>query len=207
LTDTLHITSHCIISNNVVYGNGKTVFENKGADVGAFVLSAYQFLEVKYPKFYKMDNLSKLGLLASEVLLKDSGISEKYKEQEVGIVLTNSNSSLDADIKYYDQAKTIASPALFVYTLPNIVIGEISIKNKFKGENAFFVFEQFDATFMHQYVAYLLNNNILQACICGWVDVLKEDYQVVLYLVEGAAGQTSVPFTVQNLNDIYLSAK
>ena len=207
MTDTLHITSHCIISNNVVYGNGKTVFENKGADVGAFVLSAYQFLEVKYPKFYKMDNLSKLGLLASEVLLKDSGISEKYKEQEVGIVLTNSNSSLDADIKYYDQAKTIASPALFVYTLPNIVIGEISIKNKFKGENAFFVFEQFDATFMHQYVAYLLNNNILQACICGWVDVLKEDYQVVLYLVEGAAGQTSVPFTVQNLNDIYLSAK
>jgi hypothetical protein len=207
LTDTLYITSHCIISNNVVYGNGKPVFENKEADVAAFVLSAYQYLEVKYPKFYKMDNLSKLGLLASEVLLKDSGISEKYKEQEVGIVLTNSNSSLDADIKYYDQAKTIASPALFVYTLPNIVIGEISIKNKFKGENAFFVFEQFDATFMHQYVAYLLNNNILQACICGWVDVLKEDYQVVLYLVEGAAGKPSVPFTAQNLNDIYQSAK
>jgi hypothetical protein len=189
LTDTLYITSHCIISNNVVYSNGKPVFENKGADVGAFVLSAYQYLEVKYPKFYKMDNLSKLGLLASEVLLKDSGVAEKYKEQEVGIVLANSNSSLDADIKYYDQAKTIASPALFVYTLPNIVIGEISIKNKFKGENAFFVFEQFDAAFMHQYVAYLLNNNILQACICGWVDVLKEDYQVVLYLVEGTAGK------------------
>jgi Beta-ketoacyl synthase, N-terminal domain len=206
LTDTLHIISHCTISNNVVYGNGIPVFENQGVDAVAFLLSAYQFLEVKYPKFYKMDNLSKLGLLASEVLLKDSGISDKYKEQEVGIVLTNSNSSLDADIKYYDQAKTIASPALFVYTLPNIVIGEISIKNKFKGENAFFVFETFDAVFIQQYVAYLLNNNILQTCICGWVDVLKEDYKAVLYLVESAVTETSVPFDIDNLNKIYLSA-
>lgn len=207
MTDTLHITSHCIISNNVVYSNSIPVFENKGVDVSSFALSAYQFLEVKYPKFYKMDNLSKLGLLASDVLLKDSGIGEKHKEHEVGIVLANSNSSLDADIKYYDQAKTIASPALFVYTLPNIVIGEISIKNKFKGENAFFVFETFDAAFIQQYVAYLLNNNILQTCICGWVDVLTEDYKAVLYLVEKNASQTSAPFSADNLNNIYLSAK
>ncbi|QEC76718.1 beta-ketoacyl synthase N-terminal-like domain-containing protein [Mucilaginibacter ginsenosidivorax] len=207
MTEALHITSHCIISNNVVYSTGIPVFENQGGDAGAFLLSAYQFLEVKYPKFYKMDNLSKLGLLASEVLLKDNNISKKYKEQEVGIVLANSNSSLDADIKYYDQAKTIASPALFVYTLPNIVIGEISIKNKFKGENAFFVFEAFDAAFIQQYVAYLLNNNILQACICGWVDVLKEDYKAVLYLVEKNASPTSEPFSAENLNNIYLSAK
>jgi hypothetical protein len=154
-----------------------------------------------------MDNLAKLGLLASEVLLKDSAISEKYSDKEIGIVLTNSNSSLDADIKYYDQAKTAPSPALFVYTLPNIVIGEISIKNKFKGENAFFVFDAFDAPFVEQYVAYLLNNNILQACICGWVDLLKDDYKAVLYLVEQQASETSVPFTADNMNKIYLSDK
>jgi hypothetical protein len=207
LTDNLHITSHAIISNNVVYSNGGVVFENKDINAGDFLLSAYQFLEVKYPKFYKMDNLSKMGLLASEVLLKDSEIGTKYSENEIGIVLTNSNSSLDADIKYYDQAKTIASPALFVYTLPNIVIGEISIKNKFKGENAFFVFESFDAAFLQQYVAYLLNNNILQTCICGWVNLLKEDYKAVLYLVERQENEASLRFTVDNLNKIYLSAK
>jgi hypothetical protein len=93
-----------------------------------------------------------------------------------------------------------------VYTLPNIVIGEISIKNKFKGENAFFVFETFDAAFIQQYVAYLLNNNILQACICGWVDVLQEDYKAVLCLVEKDADLTSAPFSAENLNNIYLSA-
>jgi hypothetical protein len=205
LTAINHITSHCVISNNVVYSNGLPVFENKDADAGAFLLSVYQFLEVKYPKFYKMDNLSKMGLLAAEVLLKNNPISELYEENEIGIVLTNANSSLDADIKYYEGAKTVASPALFVYTLPNIVIGEISIKNKFKGENAFFVFETFDAAFVAQYVAYLLNNNILQACICGWVDLLKEDYKAVLYLVEKRESDASVPFTVENINKIYLS--
>lgn len=200
-----HITSHCAISHNVVYSNGKPLFENKETDVAAFLLSVYQFLEVKYPKFYKMDNLSKMGLLAAEVLLKDKPIDGLYRENETGIVLSNANSSLDADIKYYEGAKTVASPALFVYTLPNIVIGEISIKNKFKGENAFFVFETFDAAFIAQYVAYLLNNNILQACICGWVDLLKEDYKAVLYLVEKRESDTSVPFTAENLNKIYLS--
>lgn len=202
-----YITGHCVISNNVVYSNGEALFQNKDTDAGAFLLSAYQFLELKYPKFYKMDNLCKLGLLASEVLLKDSGIGDKYNQNEIGIVLTNSNSSLDADIRYYEQAKTAASPALFVYTLPNIVIGEISIKNKFKGENAFFIFEQFDAAFVAQYVAYLLNNNILQACICGWVDLLKDDHKAVLYIVEKQPTKTSMPFTVENLNNIYLSAK
>jgi hypothetical protein len=55
-------------------------------------------------------------------------------------------------------------------------------------------------------VAYLLNNNILQACICGWVDVLQEDYKAVLYLVEKDASPTSAPFSAENLNNIYLSA-
>jgi hypothetical protein len=55
-------------------------------------------------------------------------------------------------------------------------------------------------------VAYLLNNNILQACICGWVDVLQEDYKAVLCLVEKDADLTSAPFSAENLNNIYLSA-
>jgi hypothetical protein len=203
LADNLYITSYSTITDNIVYACGDAVFENKDADTAAFLLSAYQFLEVKYPKFYKMDGLSKLGLLASEVLLKGQLVAERYKENEIGIVLTNANASLDADIKYFDGAKTVASPALFVYTLPNIVIGEISIKNKFKGENAFFVFEQFDAAFVAQYIAYLLNNNILQACICGWVDLLQENYKAVLYLVEKSENSTSVPFTADTMNNIY----
>lgn len=151
-----------------------------------------------------MDNLSKLGWLAAEVLLKDFK-KDRYKPEEVGLVLANRNSSLDDDIKYWESAKEVASPSLFVYTLPNIVIGEICIRNHFKGEHTFYIQEQFDADFIAKQVDYLLGNDILQACICGWVDVLGEEYKAVLYLVEKDAGGSAIEFSTENMNKIFLS--
>ena len=135
-----YITASCIISNEVVYKNELQVFENKTTELAEFFVSIYRYLNGQYPRFYKMDNLSKLGWLANEILLQNSFDKEKYNAEDVGIVLSNANSSLDNDIRYYETTKTMASPALFVYTLPNIVIGEISIRHHFKGENAFFYF-------------------------------------------------------------------
>ena len=125
--------------NQSVYKNGLPVFEEGKADLPEFLIAAYRHFDLQYPKFFKMDNLSKLGWLANEILLQGSFDKEKYNAEDVGIVLSNANSSLDTDIKYYETTKTIASPAQFVYTLPNIVIGEISIRHHFKGENAFFI--------------------------------------------------------------------
>lgn len=178
------IISSCVISNHVVYKNEKSIFENREVDLNAFLISAYKHLEINYPKFYKMDNLSKLGWMAAEILLKDNFNAADYKPESIGVVLANASSSLDTDIKYYETAKSIASPALFVYTLPNIVIGEICIRHNFKGESAFFIFDEFDAGFMEQYVGNLINNNILQCCICGWVELLGDNYKAVLFLVK-----------------------
>ncbi len=151
-----------------------------------------------------MDNLSKLGFLASEVLLKDENIQE-FVQNQIGIVLTNANSSLDTDEKYFQSIKEIASPALFVYTLPNIIMGEICIRNKFKGENSFFVFDVFNAKFLEQYVGELFNNNVVQLCICGWVDVLDENYKAVLFLVAIKPQQKMLLFKEENINDIFNS--
>jgi hypothetical protein len=97
----------------------------------------------------------------------------------------------------------LPSPALFVYTLPNITIGEISIRNNFKGENAFFIFEQFDAGFIGQYVSSLLNNNNLQVCICGWVELLKEEYKAALFLVEKVKKEEVTLFTKEQIANIF----
>ena len=128
-----YISGRCKIEKGTVFKDGEIVFKNTGAVLADFLLSVYQNFQLNYPKFYKMDNLGKLGLLASETLLKDNFEKENYTAEEVGLVLANSNSSLDDDIKYFDSVKDIASPSLFVYTLPNIVIGEICIRNHFKG--------------------------------------------------------------------------
>ena len=200
-----YITSSCTISGHVVHKNGKTLFQNKDVELNDFLVSVYHHFEIKYPKFHKMDNLCKLGWLATEILLKDSFDSGKYKPEGMGIVLANASSSLDTDIKYYETVKSMASPALFVYTLPNIVIGEISIRHHFKGENAFFISNEFDAGFIEQYVSNLLNNNILQSCICGWVELIDDQYKTVLFLIEKDAPGKNSLFTKENLNKIYQS--
>ena len=203
MSNNLFISASCVISNFVVYKNGQPVFAEKELELPEFLIAAYRKFDLQYPKYFKMDNLSKLGWLANEILLQDGFNKEKYKAQDIGLVFSNSNSSLDTDIKYYETVKTIASPAQFVYTLPNIVIGEISIRHHFKGENAFFVFEEFDAGFIEQYVSNLFNNNILQCCICGWVDVLGDNYNATLFLIEKDKSANSVNFTKENLNKIY----
>lgn len=198
-----YISASCIVSNQSVYKNGLPVFEEGKADLPEFLIAAYRHFDLQYPKFFKMDNLSKLGWLANEILLQGSFDKEKYISEDVGIVLSNANSSLDTDIKYYETTKTIASPAQFVYTLPNIIIGEVSIRHHFKGENAFFITEEFDGGFIEQYVSNLINNNILQACICGWVELLNDAYKAVLFLVEKEASPGSILFTNENINKIY----
>ena len=200
-----HITGSCIISKGKVIKDGVTLFE-KDTDLPDFLLSIYHHFQVNYPKFYKMDNLSKLGWLTAEVLLKDSFQHDNYKPEDTGVILANANSSLDDDIKYFASINDVASPSLFVYTLPNIVIGEICIRNHFKGEQAFYIQPEFDSDFIAQQVNYLLDKDILQTSICGWVDVLEQEYKAVLFLVEKKKNEDSVLFSAENMNNIFINS-
>ncbi len=202
-----YITASCSIHEHRVYKNRELVFTNKYTDLTGFLLSIYQWLDQKYARFYKMDNLSKLGWLASEVLLKNSFDTKDTLPEETGLVITNASSSLDSDLAYTATLDGMPSPALFVYTLPNIMIGEVCIRNGFKGETAFFVFERFDAGFMEAYVNSLLNNGNLKSCICGWVELLKNEYKAVLFLVEKKQDEPYEIFNRQNMNDLFQSEK
>jgi hypothetical protein len=188
----------------VVYTNGSPVFEAAESAPADFLVAAYKHLGMQYPKFYKMDNLSKLGIIASEALLKQGFAQPGYAPADIGVVLSNASSSLDTDMKYFQTVGNIASPALFVYTLPNIMIGEICIRNGFKGENAFFVFDRFDADFTKKYVSNLLDTDVLEVCICGWVELLEGVYNAVLFLVEKKDDvKQDMLFTIENINKIY----
>ena len=150
-----------------------------------------------------MDHLAQLGFLAAELTLKGRTISEEYGAAEAGIVFCNANASLDADLHYFDSVKNIPSPAQFVYTLPNIVIGEISIRHRLKGENAFFVQENFDPSFVEFYVSDLFARHRLKVCLCGWVEYLGGNYKSVIYLVENKPGNRYLQFTIDNIHQIY----
>jgi 3-oxoacyl-(acyl-carrier-protein) synthase len=172
---------HCIIRNNKLWKNDEMIFEKKSVSLNDFMAEAYSFLKIDYPKFYKMDRLSKLGFIASEILLRE--VKDKTPT-DIALVLSNSNSSLDTDLRYWDSVKTLPSPSLFVYTLPNIVAGEICIRHGIKGENLFFVSAQFDAVWITSYVNMLLKSGRAKYCLAGWVDVLDDRSDVFIYLTD-----------------------
>src|ERR1700761_3933670 len=191
-----YITGTCVINEQAVYRNGEKIAAI--SDLPAL----YQHFNWQYPKFYKMDNLSRLGWAAAELLL-EGWDTEAYQPEEVAIVLSNANSSLDTDYRYTATTKDIPSPSVFVYTLPNIVTGEICIRHGFKGENAFFVSDNFNASFIGNYVSNLLDNGNLQACICGWVDFIGNDYKAALFLVEKTSSANALPFTAENMDKLF----
>ena len=199
-TDT-YITASCLIAKHKIIKNGQLLFEHPG-DAEALLDGAYTHFQITYPKFYKMDMLCKLGFLATEILLSGTDHKNKYGETETGLVFSNAHASLDVDLKYARTISTGASPALFVYTLPNVVIGEIAIRHHFKGENAFFVFKHFDGNFIAGYVNTLFENKLIKNCICGWVDILKEDYRALLFLVESDNPGNAPTFTADHLNQL-----
>ena len=102
------------------------------AQGAALLTEIYRSRVNDYPKFFKMDELSKLGFIASELLLQAEGDRHQDSEDRA-VILFNRSSSVTNDRKYQDTIQRpddyFPSPALFVYTLPNIVTGEIAIRN------------------------------------------------------------------------------
>jgi len=196
------ITASSAIRQQRIFQNAHEIFRDTHPVLDDFLLMAYQALAIDYPKFYKMDRSSQLGFLASEILLRTSVI-QSYSPESVAVVLANAHASLDTDIRFYESMKSAASPALFVYTLPNIVAGEISIRNRIKGENAFFVTPAFEPHTMSLYVDTVLEKPQTKACIAGWIDVLHGHYDVFLYLVEKEKRGVCLDHTPEELTTLY----
>ena len=186
LTTNNYISNYCVIENNSVRINGEKQFELEDVSFSEFAKMAYKHFGMEYPKFFKMDSLSKLAFLASEIILNK--IVNNEEENDIGLVFANRSSSLDTDVKYQasiaDKSAYFPSPSVFVYTLPNICIGEISIKHKLQSENAFFVFEDFNAGFMCHYANSLLETDKAGKVLCGWVEYYNENFKAFVYLVE-----------------------
>lgn len=194
------ITGYCILRNCKIFGADLSDLSAKSAE--EFLDMSYEKLGLSYPKFYKMDIQSRFGLIASEMLLRENPVSE-YESEAIAVILSNANASLDTDGRFQVSTQQIASPSLFVYTLANIVAGEICIRHGLTGENAFFVTPEFDASLMKHYVDDVFLEGHTKACVAGWVDVSGEQSDVFLYLVESKKRGLALPHTIEELKRIY----
>ncbi len=165
------------IRPGVVERDGTVIFNSSETDFAPFIREAYKNLGDNNMKFYKMDDLCKLGYVAAGYLLKETD----YQPEEIGIILANASSSLDTDCKHQTliskEGDKAASPAVFVYTLPNVVLGEICIRHKIKGENTFFVCPHYEPDSLEDYARIVMAKGKLRTCIIGWCELMDGQYQ------------------------------
>ena len=164
--------------------DGKTVFSSEATEFGEFARALYHEKGRADMKFFKMDSLCKLGYLAAGELL--DGI--EFEPEETAVVLSDSSSSMDSDLRHLETlsccGEAAASPSVFVYTLPNVVAGEICIRHKIKGENTFFISREYEPDKLREYASMVLSRNGVRYCIVGWCEYLKGAYDAVFELLE-----------------------
>lgn len=174
------------IKNEQAWLNDELYFEDCSGDFSIFSKNFFKSFEIDYPKFYKMDHQSKLAFLAAEILLKDENTLNE--NQDIALVFANRNSSLESDLKHQQSIQSaddiFPSPAVFVYTLANICLGEVSIRHRLKTENAFFISENFNEEQLKKYANYLIKKSKAKKVVLAWIDYLQGDYEAKMYLID-----------------------
>lgn len=186
-TEDLRATHTVRITTSGVEVDGtKMETEGTGKDMLTYIYKRYIG---NYPKFHKMDILSRLGFVASELLLQAEGKERNVECDDRAVVLFNASSSICADQEYYksiaDKDSYFPSPSVFVYTLPNIVTGEIALRNNYHGETSFYILQKKDSGQMSDIIKATMQSAGMKDMICGWINAdSPEEFEVELSLME-----------------------
>ena len=170
-----HQTHRVMITPEVLTIDRKT--QPSTAKGKALLTELYRTYVGDYPKFYKMDGLSKLGFLASELLMKCEQDELPTENEQRAIILFNHSASIDTDLHYLASIQHedyYPSPSLFVYTLPNIVTGEIAIRHHLHGETSFYSLASRNEQLMTQIQQATLSDQATTSMITGWIDYEDE---------------------------------
>lgn len=180
---------HASISNQSCKLNGESILKSaEGLSVNDWLKEIYLSLKIDYSKFYKMDEMSKMGLLGIELLKQKTKLLEE--SDDIALLFVNKHASLASDVQHQELINSgKPSPAIFVYTLPNIVLGEISIRNKWYGEQLFLVKNTFPTDLVEDYIATIFETEKANTIIIGqndcfenklngiWAVVRKSDFE------------------------------
>ena len=175
-THAIRITpEEVVLDHQKLWEGKKELGEQEGKEHHSLLTTLYKQMIGNYPKFYKMDGLSRLGFVASEILLN----AEKGEtDEERAIIFFNHSSSIASDRNYKesinDKDNYFPSPSIFVYTLPNIVTGEIAIRNHFHGETSFFILPDKDERMMEEILQASCRDDQSKSFLTGWIDYEDE---------------------------------
>jgi hypothetical protein len=206
----LEILTYVHLKLNQIRLNNEIVYEENHKDFDDFLNEAYRKAELNYPKFFKMDRLCKMGMMGAHFAIKNH--LDLIDSIGTNMIFNNRSSSLTTDRQHWnsisDKANYFPSPAVFVYTLPNIVLGEIAIRYKLYGENEFFVSEIPDFNFLCSYSEILMKKQTAKNILFAVIE--PEGEQAKLFMafakkieIKRQNFDTFIEFNPENLNLLY----
>ena len=203
-----YINSYCKIDNSQVLVNGQCLIPNEEGDASAWAGSIYRHIGLQYPKFFKMDTMCKFGFLASELIMRQLRLTPEEPKKDWAVLCLNSCSSLDTDRRYQttiqESDNYFPSPSVFVYTLANIVTGEIAIRHKIMGESSTFIFPNLDCDMLHRLATNALAPDKADNLLCGWIDFELGHCDVLMFAVsEQQKTDFALEWTSQNIEHCY----
>ena len=169
-----------ITQDEVVVDGSRLDVKSRGKEM---LTEVYKTKIGNYPKFYKMDMLSRLAFVASELLIESEGQRTLNSNPSTlnysrAVVLFNHSSSIIADrqyVKSIEKDDFFPSPAAFVYTLPNITTGEIALRNGYHGETSFYLLAERNEELMQRVIKSTFIDRDVKSVIGGWIDCPSED--------------------------------
>lgn len=164
----IYITSREVLLDRKpleVDGNGREMLSN-----------IYRSMIGGYPKFHKMDPLCRLGFIAAELLLKGLEIDG----DEIALTVVGRDGSLATDLRHQstlgaDSESLLPSPAIFVYTLPNIVTGEVAIRHNIHGETSCYILNECEPADVARLVMLPLMDSSPRYLLGGWINCTSAD--------------------------------
>ena len=173
-----------------IWLDGKVFAIDKEGKQSSLLTALYKQIMGNYPKYYKMDGLCRLGFVASELLLKAERAEGSFTEdinKTRAIVFFNRSSSIASDKKYLasivEKDNYFPSPSVFVYTLPNIVTGEIAIRNGYHGETSFYILPHKNDLLMQDIIETTFMDEQTTSVLTGWLDYEdSEHFEADLYI-------------------------
>lgn len=180
----------------VLKSNTIRIRSNSTDELEFLLNNMYKKTLISYPKFYKMNPLCKLSWLnVVELFNDDRGIVNWKNNDRLGTVFFNKSSSLVSDIahmKAYRLGKNNSvSPSIFVYTLPNIVNGELAIYFGWNGYSNFLIADNNSLEEILYQVKLGFQAGYYDACLAGVIEIsdgVGENYASLALLVPTETG-------------------
>ncbi|MDE6448903.1 MAG: hypothetical protein K2L41_02340 [Muribaculaceae bacterium] len=164
---------HIVIDRDRIILNGNQIDSDSLTGI-SMLTSIYKRYNMSYPKYYKMDPLCRLGFIGAELLLDKDIDGDRH-----AIVIAGRSGSIIDDIRYQetinDEEDYFPSPAVFVYTLANIVTGEIAIRHKIYGETSSYLINDYNPEAIATLLTSTFDDSDIDQITGGWIEATGED--------------------------------